>query len=107
MLYAIIPARSGSKGVPNKNVKLLGGIPLFVFSIIAAKMTEGVKRVIVSTDSFEYAEIAKSYGAEVPFLRPLEYAQDETKDYPFMRHALDYFDSRGEVYDIYILTNAV
>lgn len=68
MIYAIIPARSGSKGLPDKNIKELNGIPLIAYSIKFAKHL-GVDKVICSTDSEEYAKIAKSYGAEVPFLR--------------------------------------
>lgn len=90
-ITAIIPARSGSKGVPGKNIKLLGGIPLFAFSIIAAKMMPSVSRVIVSTDSNEYAEIAKFYGAEVPFLRPTDISGDKSTDYDLFIHALNWF----------------
>ena len=70
-MLAIIPARSGSKGVPEKNIKLIGGIPLFAYSIIIAKMIPSVDRIIVSTDSEEYAEIAGKFGAEPPLLRPI------------------------------------
>ena len=90
-MIAIIPARSGSKGVPGKNIKLLGGIPLFAFSIIAAKMMPSVDRVIVSTDSEEYAQIAKEYGAEVPFLRPNEISGDKSTDFDLFLHALNWF----------------
>lgn len=90
-ITAIIPARSGSKGVPGKNIKLLGGIPLFAFSIIAAKMMPSVSRVIVSTDSNEYAEIAKFYGAEVPFLRPIDISGDKSTDYDLFIHAVNWF----------------
>ena len=65
-MVAIIPARSGSKGVPGKNINLLGGYPLIAFSIVAAKMTPGIDRVIVSTDSAEYAAIANKYGLSKP-----------------------------------------
>jgi CMP-N,N'-diacetyllegionaminic acid synthase len=91
-MIAIIPARSGSKGVPGKNIKDLGGIPLFAFSIIAAKMMSSVSRVIVSTDSSEYAEIAKKFGAEVPFLRPIDISGDKSTDYDLFLHALNWFD---------------
>ncbi len=91
-MIAIIPARSGSKGVPGKNIKDLGGIPLFAFSIIAAKMMSSVSRVIVSTDSSEYAEIAKKFGAEVPFLRPMDISGDKSTDYDLFLHALNWFD---------------
>ena len=69
-VIAIIPARSGSKSVTDKNIKLLSGHPLIAYSIVAAKLSKEIKRVVVSTDSEEYAEIAKKYGAEVPFIRP-------------------------------------
>ena len=91
-MIAIIPARSGSKGVPGKNIKDLGGIPLFAFSIIAAKMMSSVSRVIVSTDSSEYAEIAKKFGAEVPFLRPIDISGDKSTDYDLFLHALNWFE---------------
>ena len=69
---AIIPARSGSKGVKNKNIRLLNGFPMIAYTIAAAKLSQNIDRVIVSTDSEEYAEIARKYGAETPFLRPAE-----------------------------------
>ena len=67
-IIALIPARSGSKGVPNKNIMLFNGLPLLAYSIVVAKKSKLIDRVIVSTDSQEYAEIAIKYGAEVPFL---------------------------------------
>ena len=67
---AIIPARSGSKSIKDKNLALLGGHPLIAYSIALAKMTEGIDKVIVSTDSKKIAKVALDYGAEVPFLRP-------------------------------------
>lgn len=89
---AIIPARSGSKGIKDKNLVLLGGHPLIAYSIAAAKITPGIDRVIVSTDSSEYSKIAVKYGAEVPFLRPKGLSLDNSTDYDFMSHALDWFD---------------
>jgi N-acylneuraminate cytidylyltransferase len=102
-MIAIIPARSGSKGVPGKNIKLLGEIPLFAFSIIAAKMMPSVSRVIVSTDSEEYAEIAKEYGAEVPFLRPNEISGDKSTDFDLFLHALNWFKENENLVPEYIL----
>ena len=102
-MIAIIPARSGSKGVPGKNIKLLGGIPLFAFSIIAAKMMPSVSRVIVSTDSEEYAQIAKDYGAEVPFLRPNEISGDKSTDFDLFSHALNWFKENEDVIPDFIL----
>jgi len=92
-VFAIIPARSGSKGVPKKNIELLGGYPLIAFSIVAAKLCSEIERVIVSTDSSEIAEIAGYYGAEVPFLRPPELAQDTSMDIDFIQHALGWLES--------------
>ena len=86
---AVIPARSGSKGVPGKNIAKLNGHPLIAYSIAAAKLA-GVERVLVSTDSKEYADIAQHYRAEVPFLRPAELSTDHSTDYEFMRHAMEW-----------------
>jgi len=86
-VLAIIPARSGSKGVPGKNIALLGGHPLIAFSIAAAKLA-GIERVLVSTDSEEYASVAMRYKAEIPFLRPTEISSDQSTDFEFMRHAM-------------------
>ena len=102
-VIVIIPARSGSKSLPNKNILPLKGKPLLCYSISYGLESDIVDKVIVSTDSEEFAEIAKTYGADIPFIRPAELAMDNTRDYPFMRHALDYFDSIGEIYDVYIL----
>lgn len=102
-VVTIIPARGGSKSLPKKNILLLNNKPLLCYSIDYSKNSDFVTKTIVTTDSQEIADIAKKCGADVPFLRPSEYAQDNTRDYPFMRHALDYFESIGEIYDIYIL----
>lgn len=88
---AIIPARSGSKGVSDKNIKLLSGKPLLAFSIATAKLASNIDRVILLTDSEDYANIALQYGAEVPFLRPAEISGDASTDYDFIKHALDWF----------------
>ena len=94
-VIAIIPARGGSKGIPHKNIIELNGHPLLAYSIAAAKLA-GVERVLISTDSKEYAEIAKHYGAEVPFLRPDELSNDQSTDYDFMRHAMEWIrDNEG------------
>jgi len=93
-VVAIIPARSGSKGVINKNIKLLGGHPLIAYSISAAQLASGIDRVIVSTDSQEYANISRKYGADVPFLRPPEISGDSSTDYEWVRHALDWMQKK-------------
>ena len=90
-IVALIPARSGSKGVPNKNINLLNGEPVLTYSIMAALKSKLVDRVIVSTDSKEYATIAKNYGAEVPFLRPSDISRDNATDLQFFNHAINWF----------------
>ncbi len=100
---ALIPARGGSKSIPKKNIVDLGGFPLISYSIAAAKMSKLISRVIVSTDYPEIAKIAKKYGAEVPFLRPAEYAQDASLDIEFVRHALDWLEkNEGYVPDLVV-----
>ena len=86
-VIAVIPARSGSKGVKDKNIIEINSVPLFALSIAAAK-SAGIKRVLVSTDSKDYAKLAIRYGAEVPFLRPVHLSDDTSTDYDFMHHAL-------------------
>lgn len=92
MIIATIPARGGSKGVPNKSIRLVGGHPLIAYSIAAAKLSKKIDRVIVSTDSNEIAKIAIKYGAEVPFLRPAEFAQDNSSDNQHIIHAINWFE---------------
>ena len=88
-VLGIIPARGGSKRVPRKNIRLLAGKPLINYTIEAALAAKLLDRVIVSTDDAEIAEVAKSCGAEVPFIRPAELAEDKTPDQPVFRHALE------------------
>ncbi len=87
-ILAIIPARGGSKGLPGKNTLTLAGHPLIAYSIKAALEAPSVTRVIVSTDSEEIAEVARQYGAEVPFMRPAAYATDTSLDLEVFVHAL-------------------
>jgi N-acylneuraminate cytidylyltransferase len=91
-VLAIIPARSGSKGIPGKNIKDFAGFPLLAYSVAAGLESKLVTRVVVSTDSQEIADIAKTWGAEIPFLRPAEFAQDDTLDLPVMLHCLDWLE---------------
>lgn len=95
-VLALIPARAGSKGVPNKNIRTLGGHSLLAWSIASCRKATAVNRVIVSTDSAQYAETAKKLGAEAPFLRPPEISGDRATDYDFIVHALDALAARGE-----------
>lgn len=92
---AIIPARGGSKGVPHKNIKLLGGFPLIAYTIVACKLSKEINRVVVSTDDKEIANIAMEYGAEVPFFRPAELAADNSGDIEFVNHAINWFTEHG------------
>src|SRR5512142_2828913 len=89
---ALIPARGGSKGIPRKNIRLFAGYPLIAWSIAAAKQSTSVRRVIVSTDDPEIAAVAREYGAETPFLRPSELAQDHTTDLPVFEQALAWLE---------------
>lgn len=88
VILGIIPARGGSKSVPRKNLYPLSGKPLIAYTILVAKEAKSLDRLIVSTDDPEIAEVARSYGAEVPFLRPAEIASDDTPDLPVFQHAL-------------------
>lgn len=90
---ALICARGGSKGLPGKNIRPLGGKPLIAWSIEVAKKIDRVSRVIVSTDSEEIANVAKEYGAEVPFMRPDELALDTSPEWLVWRHALSYLSN--------------
>lgn len=95
-IVALIPARSGSKGLPDKNIKLLGSKPILTWSIETCLQSKRIDRVIVSTDSKEYADIALLAGAEVPFLRPSEISQDHSTDKDFIVHALDYLKDQDQ-----------
>ena len=102
-LAVIIPARGGSKSLPKKNILPLNGEPLLCYSVDYSLKSKLVATTIVSTDSQEIADIAKNCGASVPFIRPAEFSQDDTRDYPVIRHALDFFEAQGKIFDIYIL----
>jgi len=91
-ILALIPARGGSKGIPHKNIRNFAGYPLIAWSIAAAKQSELVTRVIVSTDDEEIAAVARECGAETPFLRPAEFAQDKSTDLPVFEHALKWLE---------------
>ena len=99
-ILAIIPARSGSKGLKDKNIKILNGKPLIAYTIEAAKNSEVFDRVIVSTDSEKYADIAIKYGAEVPFLRSKENSSDGADSWAVVREVLS---KLSETYDVVAL----
>jgi N-acylneuraminate cytidylyltransferase len=93
---AIIPARSGSKSIIDKNIKTLSGHPLIAYSIAVAKLSNKIDRVIVSTNSKTYVQIAKKYGAEAPFIRPDKYSTDTSTDRDFLIHAMNWLkDNEG------------
>ena len=87
---ALIPARGGSKGVPRKNIKLLGGYPLLAYSLAAAQLSREIDRAIVSTEDEEISFVARSFGGEAPFLRPAEFATDSSGDREVVLHALEW-----------------
>jgi len=93
-ILAIIPARGGSKGIHKKNIKILKNHPLIAYSINVCKNAHSISRFIVSTDDMEIADIAKHYGAEVPFMRPSEFALDDTPDKPVFVHTLDWLKEK-------------
>lgn len=99
----IIPARSGSRGIPGKNIKLLGDKPLIQYSIDAALKVFNKEDILVSTDSKEIKVIAENCGLNVPFLRPDELATDFTSSQDVILHAIDYTQQRGQNYDTVVL----
>jgi CMP-N,N'-diacetyllegionaminic acid synthase len=103
-VIALIPARSGSQRVKNKNIRELSGKPLIAYTIEAALSAKGIDRVIVSTDSEEIAKVASAYGAEVPFLRPGELSTADSTEYAFHKHAVDTLKSI-ESYSADIIVN--
>src|SRR5689334_12205555 len=94
MIIGAICARGGSKGVPRKNLRLLDGEPLLVHAIRCARACPSLRRVVVSTDDEEMAEVARRHGAEVPFLRPAALAQDDTPKWPVFRHLVESWEDR-------------
>lgn len=101
MNIAVIPARGGSKRIPKKNIRQFCGKPIISYSIKAAKETNLFDRIIVSTDSEEIAEVAKTYDAEVPFIRPAELSDDFTGTIPVLLHALNWLSKHGFATDYF------
>lgn len=102
-ILALIPARSGSKGLPGKNIKMIDGKPLIAYSIEQAKKSKYIDKIIVSTDSKKIASIAEHYGAGVPFLRPKRLAADKTSSIDVILHAINFMEKKKEFFDILIL----
>lgn len=99
-VLGLIPARGGSKGVPRKNLKSLGGRPLLFYTARAALASQRLARTILSTDDPEIAALGREYGIEVPFLRPAELARDDSPTLPVAQHALRWMEEReGEAFD--------
>lgn len=102
-VLALIPARAGSKGLPDKNIRQLHGRPLLAWPVLAARGSAYVDTVAISTDSQHYADIAAGYGAEVPFIRPAALAADTSPSIDFMLHALNHYEHVGTPIDYLLL----
>jgi CMP-N-acetylneuraminic acid synthetase len=103
LTVAVIPARGGSRGIPRKNLRLLGGVPLIVHTITAARRARRIDHVVVSTDAAEIAAVARRAGAEVPFVRPAHLAGDEATSVAVVRHAVDWLERAwGERIDVIV-----
>ena len=98
-ILGIIPARGGSKGIPGKNIKDLGGKPLLAYTIQTALESNLLSRCILSSDSGEIIRTGKDLGIEVPFIRPAEFSKDETPSIEVVKHALAYFAKAGEHFE--------
>lgn len=103
LIYSIIPARGGSKGVPGKNIKHLNNQPLIAYSIKASIRCKYIARTIVSTDSEEISKVSMHYGAEIPYIRPAEISKDTSTDIEFVLHALNWFKKNDHVVPDYIV----
>jgi CMP-N,N'-diacetyllegionaminic acid synthase len=102
-ILAVITARGGSKGIPKKNIKLLGNKPLIAYSIETAQQSQLISHLIVSTDSEEIAAIAREHNAEVPFLRPIELATDTARHIEVMQHAIIFMEKSLNIVFDYIV----
>jgi CMP-N,N'-diacetyllegionaminic acid synthase len=102
-VLAIIPARGGSKGLPGKNIRDLAGKPLIAWSIEAANGSKYIDRCVVSTDDNEIAEISREHGGDVPFIRPAEFAKDQTSSMDVVTHAIKYLGEQGQTFDYIVL----
>lgn len=102
-IIAVIPARAGSKRLPNKNIRKLRGKPLIAHTIKQAKRSRYIDEVVVSTDSKRIAAIAKRYGASVPFMRPSRLASDSAKTVDVLLHVVDWYGARLRAYDVVVL----
>lgn len=102
-ILALIPARGGSKGIKDKNIIDLKGYPLIAYSIVASLGSKYIDSTVVSTDSTKIANIAKTYGASVPFIRPTKLASDDAKTIDVVLHAINMVKVKGEEFDVLVL----
>ena len=102
-ILVIIPARGGSKGIPGKNIKLLGGKPLIYYAIDVARAIVDDTHICVSTDDDQIIRVVEQYGLSVPFIRPTELATDTAGSYGVLLHALSFYESKGEHFDAVVL----
>lgn len=100
--YGFVFARSGSKGVPGKNIRMLEGKPLLAHAIEAGLATGLLNDIVVSTDSAEIASVAREYGARTPFLRPTELARDDSSEWLAWQHAVSWLHEHGEPFDVFV-----
>ncbi|MCK4781628.1 acylneuraminate cytidylyltransferase family protein [Candidatus Parcubacteria bacterium] len=104
-IIAIIPARGGSKGLSRKNIRIIAEKPLIAWTIESAKKSKYLDRIVVSTEDKEIAEVSEKYGVEV-IKRPAELARDNSPTFDAVMHVIDYFQSKGEVFDIVVILEA-
>ena len=102
-ILVIIPARGGCKGIPGKNIKLLGGKPLIYYAIDVARAIVDDTHICVSTDDDQIIRVVEQYGLSVPFIRPTELATDTAGSYGVLLHALSFYESKGEHFDAVVL----
>ena len=102
-ILALIPARGGSKGLPNKNIREFGGLPLIAHTINTAIDCHFFHKVVVSTDSDKIASISKKHGAEIPFIRPEEISKDDSTTLSVVKHAISFFLEKKEIFDAIIV----
>ena len=102
-VLALVPARSGSKGLPQKNIRLLHGKPLMAWPIETARHSNYIDKVVVSTDSEAFGNVAREYGADVPFIRPLELATDKSPSIDSILHALNTLKGMGQIFEYLVL----
>ena len=105
-VLGLIPARGGSKGIKNKNIIEVNGVPLIAYTVIEAGKSRYLDDVVVTTDSQRIKSISESYGAQVPFLRPIELAGDSSATLEAVLHAVRSLESMGQSYDIVVLLQA-